>query len=274
MLVAMGWAALMEKEEACDGTTRRSIQPQDVSRRAFYPLTLPLTVGPGSISVAITLGANAAHSHALYPLPVLAALIGFVLIALSIFLCYGFADHRYVGHRKAIVVSSRLHRRANWLERGQSVAGVHCPAYCLTPRCHPFTGNIFHRLEMLNLRRSNSYANCAVSSSRQLNCENSATRASVSRPAMVAASISVVRRIDVATSALHSQQYLSLFPGSSNNSVRRPQTLHRKRDCSSLPFGPLNIEAPPWPRSAACNSQNTMLGKRRFKSSELSLRIT
>ena len=38
----------------------------------------------------------------------------------------------YVGHRKASVVSSRLHWRANWLERGQSVAGVGCPAHCLT----------------------------------------------------------------------------------------------------------------------------------------------
>ena len=31
----------------------------DLAARAFYPMTLPLTVGPGSISVAITLGAQA-----------------------------------------------------------------------------------------------------------------------------------------------------------------------------------------------------------------------
>jgi multiple antibiotic resistance protein len=92
ILVAMGWTTLTPRDEASEATTRRSIHPQDVYRRAFYPLTLPLTVGPGSISVAITLGANAAHRHALHPLLVLAALIGFVLIALSIFLCYGFAD--------------------------------------------------------------------------------------------------------------------------------------------------------------------------------------
>lgn len=106
VLIAMGWATLMEKEEACDGTTRRSIQPQDVSRRAFYPLTLPLTVGPGSISVAITLGANAARSHALYTLTVLAALIGFALIALSIFLCYAFSDRlaRMLGPTAMLVI--------------------------------------------------------------------------------------------------------------------------------------------------------------------------
>src|SRR5215469_3785659 len=62
---------------------------------------------------------------------------------------------------------------------------------------------------------------------------------------MVAASISVASRIEVATSALHSKQYFSFFPGSSNTSVRRPQTLHGKTDGSSLPFGPHNIDVPP-----------------------------
>ena len=31
-----------------------------LARRAFYPLTMPLTVGPGSISVAIAVGASQA----------------------------------------------------------------------------------------------------------------------------------------------------------------------------------------------------------------------
>lgn len=91
VLVAMGWALLM-RDDGTDAGTRKHIQPQDVFRQAFYPLTLPLTVGPGSISVAITLGANAAHSHALHPLVILAALIGLALIAVSIFLCYAFAS--------------------------------------------------------------------------------------------------------------------------------------------------------------------------------------
>ena len=92
VLIAMGWATLMENEEGCDQSTRKSIAPQEVLNRAFYPLTLPLTVGAGSISVAITLGANAAHRHTLHPLTILAALIGLALIGFSIFLCYGFAD--------------------------------------------------------------------------------------------------------------------------------------------------------------------------------------
>jgi multiple antibiotic resistance protein len=92
VLVGMGWTTLLQRDEGCDAANRKNIHPQDAGREAFYPLTLPLTVGPGSISVAITLGANAAHSRALHPLTILAALVGLALIALSIFLCYGFAD--------------------------------------------------------------------------------------------------------------------------------------------------------------------------------------
>ena len=107
ILVAMGWATLMEKDEACDKDARKGIESQDVYGRAFYPLTLPLTVGPGSISVAITLGANAARRHALHPLTILTALVGFALIALSIFLCYGFADRlaRSLGRSATMVIT-------------------------------------------------------------------------------------------------------------------------------------------------------------------------
>jgi multiple antibiotic resistance protein len=91
ILVATGWTLLKQRDDE-KHDVHRTVQPQDTFRHAFYPLTLPLTVGPGSISVAITLGANAAHSHALHFWTILAALIGSVLIALSIFLCYAFAD--------------------------------------------------------------------------------------------------------------------------------------------------------------------------------------
>lgn len=107
VLVAMGWATLMEKEDGHDKSARKSVELQDVFNRAFYPLTLPLTVGPGSISVAITLGANAARRHALHPVTILTALVGFALIALSIFLCYGFADRlaRTLGQTGMTVVT-------------------------------------------------------------------------------------------------------------------------------------------------------------------------
>src|SRR6202046_102097 len=81
IVIATGWTLLKQRDDE-KHEVQRTVQPQDILRRAFYPLTLPLTVGPGSISVAITLGANVAHHHAFHPLTLLAALIALVLIAL------------------------------------------------------------------------------------------------------------------------------------------------------------------------------------------------
>jgi multiple antibiotic resistance protein len=105
LVIATGWTLLKQHDEE-KHDVQRTVHSQDALRRAFYPLTLPLTVGPGSISVAITLGANAAHSHALHPLTILAALLGSLLIALSIFLCYGFADRlaRILGPTAMLVI--------------------------------------------------------------------------------------------------------------------------------------------------------------------------
>lgn len=91
IVIATGWTLLKQRDDE-KHDAQKTVQPQDPFRRAFYPLTLPLTVGPGSISVAVTLGANASHRHGLHPATILAALVGTVLIAISIFLCYGFAD--------------------------------------------------------------------------------------------------------------------------------------------------------------------------------------
>jgi len=93
IVISTGWNMLKQKSDDESGTTHRTVSSQDPLRQAFYPLTMPLTVGPGSISVAITLGANAAHYHGISFLPVaIAAIVGSILIAISIFLCYGFSD--------------------------------------------------------------------------------------------------------------------------------------------------------------------------------------
>jgi len=92
IVISIGWAMLAEKDEDERGQVRRSVDCKDVLRDAFYPLTMPLTVGPGSISVAITLGANAPHHLAANLLELLAAAIGSAFVAGTIYLCYAFAD--------------------------------------------------------------------------------------------------------------------------------------------------------------------------------------
>ena len=93
IVISNGWTMLKSTEEVDRGPeVQRKVNPTDVFRSAFYPLTLPLTVGPGSISMAITLGANEPHHLGPNVLAILAAVIASALVAMSIFLCYGFAD--------------------------------------------------------------------------------------------------------------------------------------------------------------------------------------
>jgi multiple antibiotic resistance protein len=93
IVISNGWAMLKRKEDNDRGSdVQKKVNPLDIFKNAFYPLTLPLTVGPGSISIAITLGANEPRHLGANLLAILAAVIGSALVALSIFLCYGFAD--------------------------------------------------------------------------------------------------------------------------------------------------------------------------------------
>ena len=93
IVISNGWDMLKRKEDHDrGGDVQRKVNLQDIFRNAFYPLTLPLTVGPGSISVAITIGANEPRHLGANLLAIFAAVIGSALVALSIFLCYGFAD--------------------------------------------------------------------------------------------------------------------------------------------------------------------------------------
>ena len=91
IVIATGWNLLKRRDDDERDKVHSSSHQHENFHQAFYPLTLPLTVGPGSISVAVTLGANDSHSS-FNVFAILAAIVGSALIALSIFLCYGFAD--------------------------------------------------------------------------------------------------------------------------------------------------------------------------------------
>jgi len=70
----------------------RTQPSEDLEQRAFYPMTMPLTVGPGSISVALTLGANPPPGLRPLLFTALAHVVGILLIALSVFFCYRYAE--------------------------------------------------------------------------------------------------------------------------------------------------------------------------------------
>jgi multiple antibiotic resistance protein len=90
VVAAFGWS-LLNSGHSPDGDAAAS---HTKAPDAFYPLTLPLTVGPGSISVAITLGSQRPQLAEMPELLVLfsAALAGIVAITTVIYICYRFAD--------------------------------------------------------------------------------------------------------------------------------------------------------------------------------------
>ena len=92
VVMAFAWK-LLNAPEAPNGQGHDqsgTILPID----AFYPLTVPLTVGPGSISVAITLGSQRPIANGIERLALLGggAIAGLLAIAVSVYLCYRFAD--------------------------------------------------------------------------------------------------------------------------------------------------------------------------------------
>jgi multiple antibiotic resistance protein len=94
VVLATGWDLLHRHDGNEDhADAGRAVSAAELSQKAFYPLTLPLTVGPGSISVAITVGANR-HLGPQANWPFYAAvLIGPAIVALSIYLCYRYAEN-------------------------------------------------------------------------------------------------------------------------------------------------------------------------------------
>jgi len=92
IVISTGWAMLNQKDDSDRSTVSRAVSCTHALRDAFYPLTLPLTVGPGSISVAITLGANEPHHLKANLLALLGAAVGSAIVAVTIYLSYAFAD--------------------------------------------------------------------------------------------------------------------------------------------------------------------------------------
>jgi multiple antibiotic resistance protein len=86
---SLGWRLLQDPSPIDKPSTATAASHRNI---AFYPLTMPLTVGPGSISVAITIGANHPDSVRSFLINIPAILIGVLLVVASIFVAYRYAD--------------------------------------------------------------------------------------------------------------------------------------------------------------------------------------
>lgn len=99
VVATFAWKLLHQNAELQDHSDADTAASENRPIDAFYPLTMPLTVGPGSISVAITLGSQHPHDGALLGnLAVIGgALAGLVAVAVTILLCYRYAERIIAG---------------------------------------------------------------------------------------------------------------------------------------------------------------------------------
>jgi multiple antibiotic resistance protein len=94
VVTATGWKLLSSGEDQQDHRAESVAQDHVAPPDSFYPLTMPLTVGPGAISVAITLGSRRPVHPESFSHQILlagAAVAGLLAIAGTIYICFRFA---------------------------------------------------------------------------------------------------------------------------------------------------------------------------------------
>lgn len=88
VIFSMGWRLLHQGDNPVEDQPREAEAP--AVDQSFYPLTMPLTVGPGSIATAIALGSQLPSRH--FPLQAAAAILGLLAISVCVYLSYRFAE--------------------------------------------------------------------------------------------------------------------------------------------------------------------------------------
>src|SRR5580700_5316214 len=95
VLASMGWS-LLNQQETDTNSKRAEVEGAgygSVQEKVFYPLTFPVTVGPGCIVVMLTLSAHASVERSVLDDVVAHVGISLALVALSltVYVCYRYA---------------------------------------------------------------------------------------------------------------------------------------------------------------------------------------
>jgi len=108
LVIATAWHLIRAEEvpEPAIVTAPSTSALDSVESRSFYPLTFPVTIGPGSISIAVTLGAGVRLDAARSTTSVLGAAAGIVVVSLAVYFCYRFASRivRVLGGSGTVVL--------------------------------------------------------------------------------------------------------------------------------------------------------------------------
>lgn len=89
LVAATGWRMLHRSEDdevhAAAAAETSELSHAEVVRRSFFPITFPLTTGPGTIAASIALGAQMPSTPILYLAGALVAAAGAALVSISLY---------------------------------------------------------------------------------------------------------------------------------------------------------------------------------------------
>jgi multiple antibiotic resistance protein len=106
LVTANGWRLLYaDDSQTTQNPPATEAWERELARRAFFPLTFPLTVGPGSVSIAITLGARVPAHGSSAAIDVITDMVAVGVVALTVYLSYRFASRliAYLGETGTVV---------------------------------------------------------------------------------------------------------------------------------------------------------------------------
>lgn len=98
VITSIGWGILNQNDSTAS-TRQKSeqlvitaeSQETSLDKKAFYPFTFPVTSGPGTLVVTLTLSARAGEAMVHTVLHDVGILLAVVLLSAGVYFCYGFA---------------------------------------------------------------------------------------------------------------------------------------------------------------------------------------
>ena len=99
VITSIGWSLLNQKDADASAQSRKeeadacnNSKTLALEQKAFYPFTFPITSGPGTLVVTITLSAHASHSSPLaYGLSHAGLFLAIGVVSLICYFCYAYA---------------------------------------------------------------------------------------------------------------------------------------------------------------------------------------
>ena len=96
LVAAAGWRMLQTED---DNPVRTAVAGQaaefselEVAKRSFFPMSFPLTAGPGAIAASIARGTNEADSTSGYLISTISIAVGTFVTAGIVYLCYRYGS--------------------------------------------------------------------------------------------------------------------------------------------------------------------------------------